>query len=632
MATPRPVQPRTPAIVIIAGVFAALYLLLPVLALATRVPWADLGAILSESDVQELLRLTLAAAALSTLITIAVGVPLAVWMQSMRRGSGFARLLVLLPLAMPPVVSGLALSAAIGNNGLLAPVLDALGWQLAFAFAGVVAAHVFISLPFVVVTVDAALRQQDREVTASAAGIGMSPGRILRSITLPTIAPAVATGAGLAFARSLGEFGTTITFAGSMPGKTRTVSLAVYLEREVDRDGAYALSAVLIILAILVLALAALPGLLRREPHPRPRTIAPLDPARLRRLTAPESGAEVNVEVDGVSTTFPRDRITAVVGPNGSGKSTLVGMIAGRLTGARVTVGGQRVDKLPAHRRGVVLLTQKPGLPRVAKVSGAVTMATRDPARTRELLDAAGLSSLHDVPVAALSGGQAAQVALVRALAARPRVLILDEPLAAIDVSSAARWRQLLRAAAADRTTLLVTHDPLDVAGLSDQLVALEAGRVSAAGDTGELLRVPPSDFVARISGLNRLTGVISEVKTDSVTVSNDNLTITGTLPEGVCASVGDDAVVTIAPEATVLRLPAATDPTESARNVWPGTVTALQAADVTTTRVAVDVVGGGLTVPVTSSSALSMELEPGTKVQCVTKALTVRVHPRPTS
>lgn len=631
MAAPKPVQPRPPLIVAALGVVAFAVIAVPLFALLTRVPWADLPSILATPDTTQLLTLTLSAAVLSSIVTMLLGVPFALWLQSLRRGAQVARLLVLLPLAMPPVVSGLALSAAIGNRGLLNPVLEALNIQFAFQFAGVVAAHVFVSLPFVVVTVDSALRQMDREVIASAAGIGLSPTQVLRKITLPTIAPAIATGTGLAFARSLGEFGTTITFAGSLPGVTRTMSIAIYLEREVNRDNAYALSAVLILLAVVVLALAALPTLLRRTPQPVARDIGPMDTELLRELTAPAAGAAIQVTSSGVATEFPADKISAVIGPNGSGKSTLMGMIAGRLHGAEVQIGERSVEKLRPHQRGVVLLTQHPGLPRITDVAGAVTMATRDAARTRRLLEAAGLDSLHDVPVPALSGGQAAQVALVRALATRPAVLVLDEPLAAVDVSSGARWRRLLRAAAADRTTLLVTHDPLDVAGLSDHLVVLSSGRVSAAGPTGEVLAVPSNDFVAEIAGLNRLTGAVTAVDAARVMVRSKDMTVTGTLIDGsdTPVTVGDEAIVTIPPEATVLRLPGAIVPGESARNVWPGTVEAVHATDVVTARVEVAIAGGLLSVPVTAASVAELGLEPGLEVECVTKAVSVRVHPR---
>ncbi|WP_460490897.1 molybdate ABC transporter permease subunit, partial [Corynebacterium nasicanis] len=262
-----------------------------------------------------------------------------------------------------PVVAGLALTAALGRRGITAPLLEATGLQFAFAFPGVVLAHVFIALPFVVVTVDAALRQLDPEIPASAAGVGLNRGQVLRQVTLPAIAPSVATGAGLAFARSLGEFGTTLTFAGSMPGITRTMPLGIYLERETDPGRAYALGAVLIGLPVLVLGLSALPAVLRREPAPQARTLGTLDATRLRALTAPPGGG---VPVHIGEFTLPADRITAVVGPNGAGKSTLMGLVAGRLRGRPVRVEGR-----------VILLTQRPGLPRTTTVAGAVTMVTR---------------------------------------------------------------------------------------------------------------------------------------------------------------------------------------------------------------------------------------------------------------
>ncbi|AGF72212.1 ATP-binding cassette domain-containing protein [Corynebacterium halotolerans] len=631
---PRPVQGRVPVVFAVLGAVALVLILGPVLALGIRVPWERFPTVLAEPDTVELLRVTLAAAIWATVVTTALGVPLAVWIQHLRRGGRLVRLLVLLPLAMPPVVGGLALTAAVGRRGLTAPLLDALGWQFAFAFPGVVLAHVFIALPFVVVSVDSALRQIDREILASAAGVGMRPWAVLWRVTLPAAAPAILTGAGLAFARSLGEFGTTLTFAGSMPGVTRTMPLGIYLEREINQDRAYVLAAILILLAVLILGLAALPAALRREPTPAPRAIGDLDAARLRELTAPrEGGVPVTVTTAGVTTRFPADRITAVVGPNGSGKTTLMGMIAGRLRGAAVAVGGRVVDGgrfTAPEDRGVVLLTQRPGLPHTATVAQAVTMATRDRRLTGELLDAAGLADLAGVKIPSLSGGQAAQVALVRALGARPSVLILDEPLAAIDVASATRWRRLLRATAPDRTTLLVTHDALDVAGLSDHLVVLEGGRVVADGPTRDLLEVPPNDFVAQLVGLNRLEGTVSDVDIGMITVHSEEVTVTGTAADGEQFHVGDEAVATLPPESITLRLPgAAPSPRESARNVWRGVIGSVDSsASRSGTVVTVSVGSTRLTVPVTRRSAIALGLEPGMAVECVTKAHGITVHP----
>ncbi|OHF35857.1 ATP-binding cassette domain-containing protein [Corynebacterium sp. HMSC074A01] len=510
--TPLP-QPSTKAVGTLA-LFALALIILPVFALGVRVPFDRLGEILTSTDTRDLLRVTLSSAVCASVIAMVLGVPLALWLQHLRRGARLARLLVLLPLALPPVVAGLALSAFIGRRGIAAPLLDLLGWQFAFAFPGVVAAHVFIALPFVVITLDAALRQLDPEITSSAAAAGITPARTVRQIILPAVAPSLVSAAGLAFARSLGEFGTTLTFAGSMPGTTRTMPLGIYLAREVDAEVAYGLSAILIGLAVLTLAATALPALFsKRAPAQKARATGTIDVARLRELTRPAGGGS-DVEVEGVH--FPANTLTALVGPNGAGKTTLVGRIAGRLRGASVTVGDRLVDSadtrpVPAYQRGVVLLTQNPGLPPTATASSAITMVTRDPQRTAELLAAAGLAELAGVPVRALSGGQAAQVSLVRALATRPAVLILDEPLAAIDVDAAAQWRQVLHAARHDRTTVLITHNALDVLALADHIAVMGRGRVRTFRPASEEVEAPATRFAARLVGANLLAGTVGE-------------------------------------------------------------------------------------------------------------------------
>lgn len=590
--TPLP-QPSTKAVGALA-LFALALIILPVFALGVRVPFDRLGEILTSTDTRDLLRVTLTSAVCASVIAMALGVPLALWLQHLRRGARLARLLVLLPLALPPVVAGLALSAFIGRRGIAAPLLDLLGWQFAFAFPGVVAAHVFIALPFVVITLDAALRQLDPEITSSAAAVGITPARTVRQIILPAVAPSLVSAAGLAFARSLGEFGTTLTFAGSMPGTTRTMPLGIYLAREVDAEVAYGLSAILIGLAVLTLAATALPALFsKRAPAQKARATGTIDVARLRELTRPAGGGS-DVEVEGVR--FPANTLTALVGPNGAGKTTLVGRIAGRLRGAQVRIGERLVDSantrpVPAYQRGVVLLTQNPGLPPTATASSAITMVTRDPRRTAELLAAAGLAELAGVPVRALSGGQAAQVSLVRALATRPAVLILDEPLAAIDVDAAAQWRQVLHAARHDRTTVLITHNALDVLALADHIAVMGRGRVRTFRRASEEVEAPASRFAARLVGTNLLTGTVGEDGTfvcafgalAGLDVSSHpaGTWLRVTFPPGALALVGPDAqpeqgcvfdasvhAVSVLPSggASVTLRPSQTDDTEEAQ------------------------------------------------------------------
>ncbi len=487
-------RPRVPWPVIAAGTLAAIYILAPVLALGLRVPWGQLSDTLNAPTTHDLLRVSLSAAVLSTLLSTFLGTCLALWLQQLRRVSHLVRLVVYLPLAMPPVVGGLALTALLGRRGLLGPVLEQAGLHISFAFPGVVAAHLFVTLPFVVVAVDSALRQLDPEVVASARGIGLSPSTILRHIILPAILPAVFTGGALAFARSLGEFGTTITFAGSLPGSTRTMPSGIYLEREVSADNSYALSAVLIGIAILTLTAAGMPLLLRRRREQAVRALQPMDPNALRAATAPLTPPhDLSVTVGDTTTTFRGGRVTAVAGPNGAGKTTLMRFISGRLQGAQTN----------AER--VVMLSQNPGLPPTATVAQALTMVTKDAGRTQELLSAAGLQELGHV--SELSGGQAAQVALLRALAARPEVLVVDEPFAAMDVESAARWRHLLRMSAADRTTVIVTHSRVDLTTLADDIAVMEAGEVISQGPAERLLEQPTTRFMAELAGVNVLRG-----------------------------------------------------------------------------------------------------------------------------
>ena len=619
---------KVPVLFVAIGIIAIAYIAFPVIALALRVPWGDFSEIATAPETIELLKTTLSAAALSTVIATVLGISLALWLSQLRRGASAVRLLVYLPLAMPPVVSGLALTAFVGRRGLLAPVLDFFGWQLAFAFPGVVAAHVFVTLPFVVVAVDSALRQIDSEITASARGVGIGQWMILGRITLPTIAPAIVTGLGLAFARSLGEFGTTITFAGSMPGVTRTLPLGIYLEREVSAENAYALSAILIGIAVLSLIVAGLPMLFSRQATQKAQVLGSMDVEKLRELTRPDvTGPDIKVTSNGQTTHFPSGETTTVIGMNGSGKTTLMSLIAGRLTSANFTLH---------DNPKVVLLTQNPGLPKNASVNQAITMVTRSSARTAELLAAAGLSALSDVRIPTLSGGQAAQVALVRALAARPQALILDEPLAAIDVSSAARWRRFLHATATDRTTLLVTHNALDVAGLSQNIAVMEAGRVVAFGPTNEILSVPPTAFVADIAGLNRLTGTIQSIDADGQTVINShNQDIHGVLeirtspPEFVLSEVspskGKNATVVFSPYDVQLHLePLGKTP---GATTIRGTVHSVTADSLSQLRVSVRVGSELITVPVDASYALNASINSVDEVDCTIDISKVRVY-----
>ena len=239
-----------------AGVGVA-FLLLPIVALLARAPWRGLPEMLAAEEVRQALRLSLVSATAATAVSLVLGVPLAwVLARVRRRGIGLLRALVTLPLVLPPVVGGVALLLALGRRGIVGEHLDAwFGVTLPFTTAGVVVAETFVAMPFLVVTVEGALRSADAGLEEAAATLGSRPFHTFRRVTLPLVLPSLAAGSVLCWARALGEFGATITFAGNFPGTTQTMPLAVYLALERDPDAAIALSLVLLAVSVAALVL-----------------------------------------------------------------------------------------------------------------------------------------------------------------------------------------------------------------------------------------------------------------------------------------------------------------------------------------------------------------------------------------
>ena len=236
---------------------AVLFLLLPLAAMLLRTPWGSLARILDEGTVLEALRLSLLCASAATAISLVVGVPLA-WILARARFRGLflLRALVTLPLVLPPVVGGVALLLAFGRLGVVGRSLDLwFGFTLPFTTLGVVVAEAFVAMPFLIVTVEGAFRSLDRGYEEAAVTLGASRFTAFRRVTLPLVGPSLVAGAVLCWARALGEFGATITFAGNFPGRTQTMPLAVYLAMETDPDAAIALSLVLLLVSVAVLAL-----------------------------------------------------------------------------------------------------------------------------------------------------------------------------------------------------------------------------------------------------------------------------------------------------------------------------------------------------------------------------------------
>ncbi|WP_432507140.1 ABC transporter permease [Kineococcus arenarius] len=248
-----PVGGALPAWVHVPAAAGALLVLVPLVAVVARVDWPRFGALVTSPSSLAALRLSLVTATASTACCLLLGVPLALVLARARfPGLRALRALVLLPLVLPPVVGGLALLYAVGRRGLLGPALDALGVQVAFSTLAVVLAQTFVSMPFLVVSLEGALRTAGERYERVAATLGARPGRVLVRVTLPLVAPGLASGAVLAFARALGEFGATLTFAGSLQGVTRTLPLEIYLQRETDPDAAVALSLLLVVVSVLV--------------------------------------------------------------------------------------------------------------------------------------------------------------------------------------------------------------------------------------------------------------------------------------------------------------------------------------------------------------------------------------------
>ncbi|MGO2745960.1 ABC transporter permease [Microbacterium sp.] len=255
----RSVQGRLPAWLLVPAIIGAVLLVLPFIALLTRLQWSEMVTAITSPEAQQALGLSLLTATIATLICVVLGIPLA--MLIARASNGLAavlRTLTTLPLVLPPLVGGIALLALLGRNGLLGGTLAVLGMRIPFTTTAVVIAQAFVALPFLVISVEGSLRTIDTGHERVAASLGASRMTVFRRVTLPLAAPGILAGTVLCFARALGEFGATALFAGNAPGVTRTMPLAIYTAFNgagVREDTAIALSLMLILVAIAVLVL-----------------------------------------------------------------------------------------------------------------------------------------------------------------------------------------------------------------------------------------------------------------------------------------------------------------------------------------------------------------------------------------
>jgi molybdate transport system permease protein len=242
-----------PRWIFVPAALGALFVVLPLIAVAAKVNWPHFWSLITSESSTTALLLSLKTAAASTALCLLLGVPMAmVLARSDARLVRMARPLILLPLVLPPVVGGIALLYVFGRLGLIGEYLDAAGIQIAFTTTAVVLAQTFVSLPFLVIALEGAARTAGADYEVVAATLGARPTTVWWRVSLPLLAPGLISGAVLAFARSLGEFGATLTFAGSREGVTRTLPLEIYLQRESDADAAVALSLLLVAVAAIV--------------------------------------------------------------------------------------------------------------------------------------------------------------------------------------------------------------------------------------------------------------------------------------------------------------------------------------------------------------------------------------------
>ncbi len=246
---------RPPAFLLLLAASGLAVFVVPLLGLLVRTPWTDLAQLLASDTARDAFRLSMVSSVAATGISAAVGVPLA-WVLARNEfpGKGLVRGVVLLPLVLPPVVGGAALLFALGRRGVVGrPLYEATGLTLPFSMWGVILAATFVAMPFLVITVEGALHNLDRRYEDAAATLGARRWTVLRRVTLPMIGPALASGLILTWARAFGEFGATVTFAGSLQGRTQTLPLAVFVALESDRDTAVALSVLMVSVSFVVL-------------------------------------------------------------------------------------------------------------------------------------------------------------------------------------------------------------------------------------------------------------------------------------------------------------------------------------------------------------------------------------------
>ena len=473
-----------------------------------------------------------------TLLMVAVAVPLntlfgvgcaLLLVRHKWKGNAILDGIINLPFAISPIVVGLALFLLYGNSGWFGPTLSEWGIQVLFSTPGMILASVFVSLPFVVRETVPVLQEIGTEQEQAASTLGANAWQTFWRITLPAIRWGVAYGVVLTTARVLGEFGAVTIVSGSISGETETLPLFVAKAFEqFNEEAAYAGAIVLALLALTTLLLMSVGGRKAKGGSKAQITIVP----RLRLFDKRQQGGflmGITVEgarkrfgdfqaLDDVSINVPDGSLTALLGPSGSGKSTLLRAIAGleELDGGQVVINGTDATSTPAQKREVGFVFQHYAAFKHMTVFGNVGFGLKirkwDKAkindRVHELLRLVQLDGLAERYPDQLSGGQRQRMALARALAVEPQVLLLDEPFGALDAKVRKDLRVWLRRLHDEMhvTTIFVTHDQEEAMDVAEQLVVMNEGRVEQSGTADDLYENPANEFVMSFVGeVNRL-------------------------------------------------------------------------------------------------------------------------------
>ncbi|ROQ99473.1 molybdate transport system permease protein [Streptomyces sp. 2132.2] len=640
---------RPPVTLALPALLAVAFLLLPLIGILSRTAWGEVGAHLTSPGVVQALRLSLFVSLWALGLSLLLGVPLA-WLLARVpfKGKAFVRSLVLLPMVLPPTVGGVALLLGFGRRGLLGPWLEGtFGITLPFHTSGAVVAATFVAMPFLVISLEGALGGLKQSYEETAASLGASPVRVFFTVTLPMVAPGLIAGAALTWARALGEFGATITFAGNLPGTTQTLPLQVYLLLQDEPEAATSVSLLLLVIAMAVLIAlrgrwTGTPVDARSAGTPATATDgaeaaaaeaerapgAPLPAAEVPAAPQDTGHWPLHATVTGFNElTLDADPGTtiAVVGENGAGKTTLLRALLGLTprAHAELRLGDTDVTALPPHRRQVAWVPQDGALfPHLSALANTAygLRARRVPRaearrEARLWLDRLGVGHLAARKPAQLSGGQAQRVALARALAARPRLLLLDEPLAALDQTTRARVRHTLRThlAGFGGVCLIVTHDPVEAVSLADRVLVLADGRTLQDAPPAEVTRHPRSPWVARMLGRNAWPGTASA---DGLALPSGGRLVTAeALPEG------SRALAIIGPEAVSVHRDR---PAGSPRNVWQGSVREITAVGSRLRVLVGSAEAPDLVAEITPEAAAELGLVDGSKVWTSVKATEV--------